>query len=359
MRNRNTRGMIEYLLESVYWHLIALWCYRHTLFAVVPDLGYDRSVLVLNALVALGVSSGFLLTFRNRRNGMSIFVSIACAFGTYFMLSFWQTDRMDFTRVLGYSLGVAVFYGTLVVTNYVRDRVGKRTEASVRKCAYGCFMGVRTILAMGMAVILLGAWTGLTTVGAKEDVVFSGERLYGTEQTIAENMDAVLLLQDAEWEMLNLSERLAVMQTVADIETWHLGVGNLKVCAKPMDESTLGYYTDSTRTVNLSLDLLAGPDVTTVLKTLCHEVYHSYEFRLVEVFDALDAEQRELLLFQDAGQFRNEFANYIDGENDYEGYSQQRCELASDQYAEYASTNYYYAIYRYSVENGLIGETEG
>jgi len=357
MRNRNTRGMIEYLLESVYWNLIVLWCYRYTLFAVVPGLGYDRSVLVLNALVALGVASGFLMTFRHRRNGMSIFVSIACTFGTYFMLSFWRTDWMDFTRILGCALGVGVLYGVLVVINYTRDRAGKRTTASVQKCVYGCFMGARTIVAVGMAVLLVGNWMGLTTVGQRNENLFSGVQ-EDSDLAFANHMDTVLLLQEEQWETLTLSRRMDVLKLCADIQCHNLGMEPVKVCAKTTEADTLGYYSDSARTVTLNLEHLATGEAREVLDTLFHEIHHAYAHRLAEVYGTLDEEGRKLVLFRDAAGYAHGFANYIDADEDPVGYFYQKVEVDANLFAGHAVAEVYDLIYRYNADHGFP-EPEG
>ena len=47
-----------------------------------------------------------------------------------------------------------------------------------------------------------------------------------SEQTIANNMDTILLLQEDEWEKLSAQERLDVLQAVANIEQRYLGLPN-------------------------------------------------------------------------------------------------------------------------------------
>ncbi len=68
MRNKNTQGKVEYLLETLLWTLLALWYYRNVLFSTVPGVGYDGSVRLLYLLAAGGAALGILLTFRRRRN---------------------------------------------------------------------------------------------------------------------------------------------------------------------------------------------------------------------------------------------------------------------------------------------------
>lgn len=352
MRNRNTKDLLEYLLSGVYWNLIVMWVYRHVLFAVVPGLSYDKSVLVLKALVALNVSTGFLLTFRNRRNGLSILASIGLGFGTYFILSFWPTDWHVIGRVLGIALAIAAVYAVLVMMNYVQDRKAKRTDASVWKCAYGCFMGVRSIVAMGLVLLLVGTWAGLTNVGSHSEILFSDSQ-EDTNLTFAENMDTVLLLQEEKWEELTVPQRLEVLKLCADIKCDNLGMEHVNVVAKTTDQNTLGHYEDHTRTVTVSLDHLASGKAREVLDTLFHEIHHAYAHRLVEVYGALDEQSRNLALFRDAAGYAHGFANYIDADEDLTGYLYQKVEVDANMFAGHAVAEVYDLIYLYNKQSGF------
>ena len=354
MRNRNTCGMIEYLLENVYWNLIVLWFYRNVLFCVVPGLAYARSVTVLNALVALGISSGYLFTFRSRRNGMSIFTGIACSFGTYFVLSLWQAYRRSIAWVLGISLGLIVLYLVMVAVNYTRDRKSGKTDASVWRCIGSSLLGARTILGMAMVALMIGCWTGLAAAGRDAENLSFGEQK-GSALSYEGNMETVLLLQEHEWEGLELAERLSVLQIIADIECGNLGIQALKVCAKPTDEDTLGYYTDNTRTVTINMDHLASGSAGAVLDTLYHEVFHGYEYRLAEIYSKLDEESKALRLFADASCYSRELANYIQPDEDLEGYIMQKTEVDADCFAAGAVSDVYNLI---DYHNGNRGSSE-
>ena len=206
MRNKNTQGKVEYLLETLLWTLLALWYYRNVLFSTVPGVGYDGSVRLLYLLAAGGAALGILLTFRRRRNWLSVLTGALCSLGTYFVLSFWQTSRGRILRLLAVAVLAAVCYGGVVLLNYIRDRRAKRTQASVWKCVYGCVMGGRTIVAMGLAVLMIGGWVGLLT-GApfltNGTVNASEAEQIGSGETIGANMETILLLQEDQWERLD------------------------------------------------------------------------------------------------------------------------------------------------------------
>ena len=97
------------------------------------------------------------------------------------------------------------------------------------------------------------------------------------------------MLQEDEWEKLSAQERLDVLQAVANIEQRYLGLPNeLNVGVANLDADILGYYTDKTHEIIVSADSLLYDSPWEVLDTICHEAYHSYQYRLVEALNGAD-----------------------------------------------------------------------
>lgn len=103
----------------------------------------------------------------------------------------------------------------------------------------------------------------------------------------------------------------------------------------------VGYYDDrNDRIVLNSLTVKANSGWYT-LEALIHEIYHSYEHRLADVFEKLNREDQKLLLFQEAKQYYNEFINYVIPENDWVEYLEQKCEADAREFAEKRVEIYY------------------
>jgi hypothetical protein len=115
----------------------------------------------------------------------------------------------------------------------------------------------------------------------------------------------------------------------------------------PGEESLLGYYNDDTHCITICTDHLLRDHPRSVLLTLTHEAYHAYEHRLVDLFDSLSPQDRELLLFNRVQTYKQEFANYNDGSDDYFGYFFQRVEQDSDSYSTAAADRYYEVLENY------------
>lgn len=67
-----------------------------------------------------------------------------------------------------------------------------------------------------------------------------------------------------------------------------------------------------------------------VLSTLLHEIHHNYEHRLVDVYNSVSTEYRDLHLFRDASQYSHEVDYYINPREDYFGYMSQYLEMDSE-----------------------------
>lgn len=167
-------------------------------------------------------------------------------------------------------------------------------------------------------------------------------------QKISNNIDTILLLREEEWEKLSVQERLNVLQTVANIEATYLGLPHeLNVTVKALDENTQGHYDDSTYTIAINVDHISEDSAEALVETVAHEAYHAYERRLVDLYYSADSQERNLLLFGRIEEYRDNFDNYIDGNEDLLGYATQAVELDSIKYAIAAVVDYYDAIEEY------------
>lgn len=347
----------SYLLRNVFWSLWASWIYRNQLYCSVPGLTAEQSVWLLRVLVAAGAGLSFLLTFRNQRNGWNIFVGIVCPIGIYYMISLWELERERIANVMGWIFIFAVCYVVLVVIHYIKDRV-EGMAARPCKCAVGCFMGMRSIAALGMAMLLFATSVDLLPMDVAHHRKMSthpGADRSSHSQLIAENMDELLVLRPDAWRSLNLDQRLEVLRITAEIECSILGIPQVRIRAVSMEANTMGGYDHASRTVTLSLEHLAFDPVEEVLDSVLHEIRHCYQYCLVDLYRTLDDQEQALALFHDASVYAYEFDNYISGSDEgesFEDYFTQNCEVDSNAFAARTVTVYYNAILAHLEESG-------
>ena len=181
-----------------------------------------------------------------------------------------------------------------------------------------------------------------------ESLAIAAEGIFKQEETVANNMNTVLLLQEERWQELELTERMQVLQTVADIEADYLGLPNkLEVKLADLEEEVLGRYFDAAQTIQINQKHFWNSTAEQLVNAVCHEVRHSYQFRLVDVYRNMDADYLELRIFQEIATYEEEFNNYIDPLEDFEGYYYQECEIDAREYSEWATRDYYKKIYEY------------
>lgn len=355
MRNKNTLRKLEYVCDSIYWTALIFLLYRISVFCPVFTLSYTQSAVVLAGSTLAGFIVGILLTYKRRRNYVSIFCNLTLSIAPYYLVSFWSITRKALIISACVAIVVLLMYCSMVFFSYICCKKEASSKASGWQWCRSCFLGCRTLLSIVLAFLLFGTMLkpviGMPVLEFKADATTETVNTNDDGETISKNIETLLLLQEESWCKLDTTAKLKVMKTVADIEANYLGIEKMTVCTEPLDENTLGCYNDSTKTITLNLSYLSTEKARTMLSTLCHECYHSYQHRLVDLYNQMDGETRELLLFQDASHYKKEFACYIDGSEDFQGYSTQWCELDSDEYAEDAVVDYYYRIYQYIKEN--------
>lgn len=163
------------------------------------------------------------------------------------------------------------------------------------------------------------------------------------EQTISNNIETILRLQESGWVKLSTQEKLDVIQTVANIEAHYLGLPNeLNVGAANLSEYTLAAYSDPIHTVYINLTHLENDQATDILDSCCHEAYHAYQHRLVDTYNFAPKRSKSLRVYKKAALYVDEFNNYVDGYEDFCSYYFQECESDAREYAEEAVEDYLY-----------------
>ena len=178
--------------------------------------------------------------------------------------------------------------------------------------------------------------------------------VYDEENTIANNMDTVLLLQEHEWEKLSVSEKKDVLNVILSIECRCLGINRkIKLEFRELGKETVGSYGYSSSTIYISSQLLEEGSAHENLDALCHEVFHAAEYQFVDIYLSLsEADRKSIFINHDLAEtYLYELNNYIDGENDYSAYRNQRCEIDSRVYGAASVKDYYARIEKYLAEN--------
>jgi len=342
-------GKFEFVMGHIEWAVIAMIWYKGRLFRCIGTLDSRNSGYVLWLMIFAFCIAGILLQFKMRRSGVSIMRNLLIPYGLYTAIAYFHIRKMLILVVITAAAGLSFTYALLVLGRRIKNR--RNYKRILFRRLWRAVMAAQKIFAAGLAVILLvlgiNVFFGSTVVKAS---VNASQGPVG-EQTIANNMETLLKLQEDIWRELSAEERLGVMQVVANIEQRYLGLPHsLNVGALSLAEGQLGYYVDNTHEIIISVDSLMEGPVLEVLDTVCHEAYHSYEHRLVEVYKGTEQKNRSLRLFRQADSYMEEFGDYVNGKEDFCAYYEQDCEQDAREYAKEAVYDYCEKIGEYLEE---------
>lgn len=297
-----------------------------------------------------------MIVMHRRKNGWTAMACFVLPFGLYTILTYSTTSALFLRVVMGTSILFSLAYSIFLFTRKIKHRGKNARRKVLRNRLSRCIYSVSCIMAVAMLTLMVGiGWngyfgTGLVTSSVEAEGI---QQDVEDEDTMEAHMDAVLKLQPVVWEDLNTYKRIDVLQTVCNVETHYLGLSDpVTVQGDNLSPNTLGAYSDAQRLIRINLDHIENDPVEDVLSTILHEIHHSYEHRLADVFDNISPEYRDLRLFKDATHYSQEVDDYINPRDDYYGYMTQRLEMDSETYAELGVQEYYARIADWIEENG-------
>ena len=148
-----------------------------------------------------------------------------------------------------------------------------------------------------------------------------------------------VLQQALLWEELSVKEKTKLVQKIALMEQEYLGIANLsetRVIVDKLDEYECGNYINDNEIISIDIGHMINDPIDELLGTLFHEVFHKYEFAVVEAMEGLtDKDTEQLLYFNDVKRWADNMGDaYIDGRINYELYLQQPLEADANKYSE-------------------------
>lgn len=350
MAHKSIARLKDYLLDCLFYTVISMIWYRGLLFRCIPEMTYAESKVILWCMIGISIFvCTFILDWR-AWTGWTVAKALSIPYGMYTVIVYSKTVGSWLTIVLRIAFVLSVVYIILLLSQKIKN--SKSKGKIIKRRLHRCCVGSQSIATVALLVVM-----GIIGVNGifGNNILTSSVSAFANDQsnpqTISNNMDTALLLQEEEWSTLTTLEKLDTLQTIANIEAHYLGLPNeLNVGAANLDEDTLACYDDRTYTISIDINHLENDPVRDVLDSCCHEAYHSYQHRLVDAYNASDEELRELRLFKSAARYSQEFDDYANGENGYYTYYFQDCEMDARTYAKDAVEDYYSRIDEYLKE---------
>lgn len=350
-RRVQRKSLIEYGFELFGWGLVVVHLYRALAFKTIPGLSLSQSNWVFWSIWIACITLGLFLTPKAKRSSLCVFATINTPISIYLVFSYFLIYKT--ALIIGLSIigVVLVVYISLVLATNIRDIWRGKYSGKLTKFLASFLHTARMIVGLGLSMIFLVFYLNLYLGRPLMDPIAVATDPKVNNQKISGNIETILLLQEDEWEKLSVQERLDVLQTVANIEATYLGLPHeLNVVVAVTDENTSGHYNDGTHTITINPDYIAEESAHDLVETLAHEAFHAYEHRLVDLHNNVSSQERNLLVFDRISEYKENFENYIDGDDDIYGYITQAVETDSIKYAMVAVVDYYSAIEDYLEE---------
>lgn len=347
MKDYSTMNTVEFLFTVAWKYAIGFIWYKNLLFRVLPRCDVYESLWVLFVMTLISTAF-FTIVMRRRKNGWTAAACIVFPFGLYTLMTYTTTSALPIRVVMITSVLLSLISSCMIFTRRIKQRSKKMRRRVFRNRMSKCMYSVSCIMTVGILSLMAGiGWngyfgTGLISSAVEAEGIINDTR---SEDIMEANRDTVLKLRPSNWEKLNTRERIDVLQTVCNIESHYLGLSNpVTVQGDNLSPRTLGKYSDAQKLIRINLDHIECDPVEEVLSSLLHEIHHSYEYQLAEVYDIVPAGYQNLRLFKDAAHYSQEVDSYINPREDYYGYISQQMEIDSEAYAELRVAEYYTRI---------------
>ena len=333
--NNNTLTKSEFFLEHILWAIVTWIWFDNFLFRCINTYSYMESKIIFSLVLGITCVLGILCSIRKNRNEVSVFFNLVMGFGIYTVISYFQIRR----HLIILLLSIIIAF-SFIISSFILQRQIKRhgiSSKTIRIAVYKIAIVSQRITGMGLLVILC-IFGGNIIFGPS--IIQSSVRPTVTfnsyDSLLVDSIDKIGLLDEKSWTSLTVQEKVGVLQTIANLERSNLGVSNeLNVCVVNLEEEgLLGCYDDSTYKIVIDMDLLLKGSAQDVLRCLVHEAFHSFQYRLLDLWKETDSNNKYLWIFRKANIYEEEFEHYNNGEEDFSEYYEQECEITARAYAE-------------------------
>lgn len=350
MRNINKLSLKAYVILSIAVNFLALVIYRTTLFQCLFMRTYNESRAIFWIVCILSYIAMGLLTFKRRRNYLSVFSNAILPLAIYTDISY-EADSFIMLSVRMAVLLLSGLYCLAVIARRVDtddtykwamiliNRLKKCLNASTIIVAF-CFTFV--------FVSLLAA-RAFDVPSFIPDVKPSTEVAQDKSKFLEKNMPVISKIDDSVWKNLSFEDRLDVLQTLANVEASQQGLNHeINVCAENLGYGTYGTYDYSKHRVTINISVIEMDTATQSVTTLCHEVRHAYQHGITDAYLSLDDEYQQLLLFDEVRKYYENIEDYQTAMKDgFDKYESQIMEVDSREYSESKTPVYFYAAQKY------------
>lgn len=149
---------------------------------------------------------------------------------------------------------------------------------------------------------------------------------------------------DVSWDFYDVDSRLSFISEIAVIEQLSLGLeDNIEIICEDMESSsgewyesfdTAAYYSPDKNMITISEYYLQVASLDSAINTICHEMYHAYEYKLACEYRKMSGKDKRIYMNSHMAEYDKNLCNYVSGEESYYEYKYQVLEVDARYYAE-------------------------
>jgi len=346
----------EFLWLTLLWDVVEYIWYH--VFLYYPVLWNEKDIgkpLLIGMMIGFYFLNIIASNLRNRTllSGLSIG---AIPIGFYSVLAYGQILPKKWLIIAMICLIPGLLYQFPL---YCRPIPPGREKAQVlRSRRIHGFISIRRCLGVSSVLLTIGVilfnldpmnahyFSHTNTLSSKvAQKILSENFTYGEEYSFESQIDNMLLLKEENWENLDAHQRLAVLQCVVNYEAYILGVDHrIYLNFGELNSTTLGYYHRSSGSIVINYDHMMDSTSEVAVNTICHEVFHAAQHTYANLYKRLPEEYKQIYFLNDAAIYVEEFANYIDGEEDFNSYHAQKVETDARSYSKEATEKIFHLL---------------
>lgn len=340
--DRSTMKRSEYITWHLFYIIVALALANRLLFVTFPGLSAIQSRLIL-VFIAILTSVVFSIPrWKRTRTQIAVIEDVIISLGMYIITAYWRFYKDWFTIII-IILSFAVFIALVCVWlprykgQHIFNIENRRTKKLVVKSRFLRMSNLTSLIIAVCMLILSGPiiynklfYGGIKASTIDNDyVVDRGDNSRHLDEY--ENELKIFLYEDL-WKEAPVNERLNIAQILADCEVNKLGVSKIKVIISEMPtDDYLSGYDEASKTMYINKEFLLSSSSTDLYTIILHEVYHEYEYRLLDLYTKASPDEKKLEVFLYCDAYLEEFSYYIDGAD--ADYYHQLCEMMARAYA--------------------------
>lgn len=197
MAHKSMARLKDYLLDCLFYTVISMIWYRGLLFRCMPEMTYAESKVMLWCMIGISILvCTFILDWRIW-TGWTFVKALGIPYGVYTVIVYSKTVGSWLTIVLGIASVLSMVYIILLMSQKIKNRKskGKIIKRRLRRCCVGSQSIATVALLVVMGIIGVNGIFGNNILTSSVSA-FANDQ--STPQTISNNIDTVLLLQEEE-----------------------------------------------------------------------------------------------------------------------------------------------------------------